>query len=119
MSDPKSSDGIIAMSQREAAVGLGMRKERWIEIESKAAALCPVDPGGKMLRLQLVALDLSAGVIGVDRVQVEAMLAGNQTECLVEVGTKFVDDACLTRIITRRLNAPAGQSCSAFKAADV
>src|SRR5438067_11598222 len=72
-----------------------------------------------MLRLQLVAIDPPAAVVGVDRVQINAMRAGNQAQSFVQIGAQLIDISGFAGIIAGRLNAAPRQSRGAFEATDV
>jgi hypothetical protein len=117
--DPKAAQPRIATGERKAAGGLGVRKERGIEIESQVARLRPIDPAREMLGRQLIALYFFSAILGIDGVQIEPMLAGNEPQCLLEVRLQLGGVSCPARIIAGGLDASAGQPGRAFKAADV
>src|SRR5262245_17010781 len=77
MRHPEPTNPFVTMSQRKPTVGLRMRKERRIEIEPHPVGLGPLDPRRKMLRQKFVALDLPPAVVGIDRMQIQPVLAGN------------------------------------------
>ena len=72
--DPELSDRAIRMRQREA-LGFRMREVRLVEIEPDAEPSRPVDPAGKVLRTDGIAIDTPPAELAVARVQVEAMAA--------------------------------------------
>src|SRR4029079_2359201 len=66
--DPEAADFFVVVGQSEAGIGQRGREESRVEVEAEAALLSPVNPGGKMFGLQLVAIDSAASVVGVDGV---------------------------------------------------
>src|SRR5688572_215568 len=119
MPDPEAADGFIPAGEREAAGRLRMREERAVEIEAHLATVGPVDPGGKMFRDQFIALDRSSARLRIDRVQVQPVAAGNQTQCLVQVCPQLLGIAGFAGIIACGLDAAIAESAGALEAAHV
>ena len=95
--DPELADALVGLGEREAVGRFGMREAGRIEIHADAATLGPVDPALEMLGRDLVAVDALAAELAVERVQVEAMLAGNQRIRFFEIGPQLVGRAGLAR----------------------
>jgi hypothetical protein len=57
---------------------------------------------------QRIALDTPAPVVGIDRVQVQSMLARNQAQGHFDIRPQLADISRLARIIPGRLNSAAG-----------
>src|SRR5208283_710150 len=91
--DPELADGLVRVRQRETAGGLGMREAGGIEIHADADGFGPVNPALEMFGADLIAVHFFAAEIAVKRVQVEAMLAGNERQRLLGVGTEFLRGA--------------------------
>src|SRR6476659_2049287 len=119
MCNPELAGGIVAAGQREAALGLRVREKGRIEIESHAAGFGPIDPAGKVFGPALIALDLLSPIVGIDGVQIQPVLAGNQAQRLVQIRTQLVSATRLAGIIARRLNAAAGQPRRALKTPNI
>ena len=117
--DPEAADAGVAMGQRETVGRLGMRKERGVEVQADAQLGRPVDPAPKVLGGDLVPLDRPAAVLQVDRVQAEAMPAGDEAECLGRVGAKLVGVACPAGVVAGGHDAAAAQSAGALESGHV
>src|SRR5262249_45762511 len=85
MLDPKTPDAFITATEREAAVRFGMRKEGAVEIEPQAVLFRPIYPCREMRRTELIALDGFSVRLRINCVQIEAMLARNEPECLLQI----------------------------------
>ena len=72
-----------------------------------------------MLGLDLVAIDLFAAELAVERVQVQAMFAGNERERLVEIGPEFIRSARLAWVIAGHGDTTAKTFTGVFKASYV
>ena len=108
------------MREREAAVGERVRKASGVEIHAKTAGLGPVDPTLEVLHGVGIAIHLAAAEVGITGVQVEAVLAGDQRQRLLEVSAQFVDRPGFPGVVASGLNAAAGEHCIwFFKTADV
>ena len=110
---------LSALGKREAVGRLRVREEGRVEIHADLLALGPIDPALEMLRLDLVAIDAAAAELAVEGVQVEAVLAGDQREGLVQVGAKFLGRAGLAGIVARDREAAAEFFARVLEAADV
>jgi hypothetical protein len=83
--DPKAADARVVMGQREAVGGIGVGEKRGIKIHPDPQRLGPIDPRPKMGRLDPVALDRPTVAVEVHRVEVQPVLAGDQTKNLLQV----------------------------------
>jgi hypothetical protein len=119
MLDPELADVFVRVRQREAVGRLGMREAGGVEIQADADFLGPVNPVLEMLRLDFVAVHFLAAELAVERVQVEAVLAGNERQRLLGVGAQFVRRAGLAGIIAGGDEAAAERAAEIFKAAHV
>ena len=97
--DPELADARVVAGQGKAVVGQGMREEGGVKVDAVVVLLGPVDPAGKMLGLELVALDLLAAGLGIDGVQVQPVRAGDQAVGLVQVAAQLVGVARLAGIV--------------------
>ncbi len=119
MSDPESPNAFVLAGQGKAGIGLRVGEERWIKIESQATGFGPIDPAGKVLGRELIPLDASATILSIDRMQIQSMPAGNQSQGRFQVTAKLVNVPRPPWIIARRLNAATGKSRFAFESADI
>ncbi len=87
------------MGQGEPFGGLGVGEKRGIEIQSHAALTGPINPILEVRRRQFVAFDAPPGGLGVNGVQVQPMLAGNEAKSLFQVGPQLI-----------RVSGPAGMA---------
>src|ERR1700736_3744792 len=101
MIHPEAPDAFITARQGEAAGCLGVREEGAVEIQTQAARFGPVDPRSEVRWAELVALHFAAAGLCIDGVQVQAMLAGDQPQCLLDVGTQLAGVACLAGEVAR------------------
>ena len=111
-----------------------MPSSRWLSVKPSAAFGCEKNVGLKSRPMPYSAaqsiqplemrgrdvgpLDLLAAVLQIDRVQAEAVLAGDQAHGLGGVGAKFVGVAGPAGIVARGHDA-AGQRADALEAGDV
>ena len=109
MLDPEIADGFVGVAQRKAVGGLGVRKVSWIEVHAQVVGLGPIDPALEVLGLDLVAVDVRPAVIEVAGVKIEAMVAGDDAERLLDVAPQLGDGASLPGIVAGGLNAAARQ----------
>ena len=80
-----------------------------IEVDAEAALLRELHPLAEVLRLHLVAIHLLAVLEDrVAGVQIDAVLAGNEGEGLVDVGHQLLGRAGLAGIVACRLDAAGG-----------
>src|SRR5580658_5372095 len=96
-----------------------MRKTGGVEIETETVLLRPGNPVRKMPWLDLVAIHFLATKFAVECVQIQAMLARDERECLVDVGTEFVWRAGFAGMIARDGESVAECAANIFKAANV
>ena len=119
MLDPKAADGGVAVRQRESAGGLGMGEVRRVEVHTDPQPAGPVDPAGKVDRLDLVAIDGFPARLEVDGVQVEPVAARNQAEGLPGVAAEFVGVTGLAGIAAGGHDPAAREARFVFKTAHV
>ncbi len=96
-----------------------MRKAGGVEVDAVAPGPGPVDPAREVLRRKLVALNPRVARLGVDRVEVEAVGAGNQAVGEVEVAAQLVGRARLTGIVAGRRDAAGQLRVGRLEAGDV
>src|SRR5688572_9015557 len=110
MTDPKFADGRVGVREREAGVGVFVREVGWVEVEAHAARLGPAEPAREVLRLELVAVDDLVAGLGVEGVKVEALLAGEEFQDLIEVGAHLVAVARAAGVTSGGHDAAAGEA---------
>ncbi len=116
--DPEAADALVAMAQREAVGRLRMREEGGVEIQADALRGRPIHPALEMLGRDVGSLDLLAAVFQINRVDAEAVLAGNEAHRLVGVGAKLVGVPRPAGIVAGGHDA-AGQRADALEAGHV
>ena len=85
MLDPEITDCFFRMRKREAIGCFRVCKTGRIEIHAHPVRLCPVDPPIEMLRFDFVTIDFFSAKLAIKCMEIEAVLTGNERECLVEV----------------------------------
>ena len=97
-----------------------MREECRVEIHADLAASGPVDPALEKLRRQRVAVDdFAFGMLGIERVKVQAMGSGDEAEGFVEIGAEMIGRARFPGIISGDGEPAAELSAGGFEPADV
>ena len=119
MLDPEIADRLLRVGEGEAVGRLGVGEAGGVEIHAHAVGFRPVDPTLEMLGLDFVAIDFFAAELAVEGVEVQAVLAGNEGERLVEVGAEFVRGAGLAGVVAGHRDAAAEAFAGVFEAADV
>ena len=114
--DPEAANALVGVGQGEAAGGLRVREKRGVEVHAEPAGLGPVKPPREVLRPQFVALDALAVSLGVDRMEVQAVRAGNQAEGLIQVRPKLIRVSGLAGVVARGRQSAAGLSARALEA---
>ena len=89
MIDPEAADPLIAMRKRETVRGFLMRKKRRIKIQPQATRPGPRNPLAEMPRSQRIAIHALPICLGIARVQIQAVLSGNQRKGFVDVRPQF------------------------------
>ncbi len=115
---PEAADALVAMAEREAVGGLRMGEERGIEVEADLLRGRPVHPTLEMLGRDVGPIDFLAAMFQVDRVNAEAVLAGDKAHGLVGVGAKLVGVPRPAGIVAGGHDA-AGQRADALEAGHV
>ena len=119
MLDPKCSNAFISVGERETASSLGVCKTGRIEVQANAAFLGPCNPVLKMLDVDLVAVDCSAGELPIEGVQIESVTAGDERHRLVDVFPQFLRRSRPTWIATGHSESAPDFFCSTLKASDI
>ena len=88
--DPKLADALVAMGEREPVVRVGVREKSGVKIKAKLLLFCPVDPALEVVWFQCTTLDCFSAGLGVGRMQIEAVIARDERECLGGIGSQFV-----------------------------
>ena len=78
------------MGERITIIRKRMREERGVEVERNAIVFRPLHPVGEMFGADLVAVNDFAVRFGIDGVEVETLLAGDEREGLFGVFTEHV-----------------------------
>ena len=119
MLDPEIADGFVGVRQRKAAVGLGMREQRRVEVQAVFVRRGPTDPVRKVLRAQLMAIDLAAMGFGVHGVQAQAMRTGDQAVHFIEIAAQFIGCARLAGVVARGRDTAAKAAIEILEAAHI
>ena len=117
--DPEFADALVVGGQGEAVRGKGMGEEGGVEIEAESLFLRPVDPGGKVLRADLVARDLLSARVEVDGVQGEFLFSGDELQGELEILSELVDVARFSGIVAGGLDAAREVAVRGLEARDV
>ena len=107
--DPELADAFVRAGEGEPVLSHGVREEGAIEVQTGHMALGPLDPTRELLHCEFVALYFLAAGLGIDRMKVQAMLAGNEAQRFFEIHSQLIGGAGLAGIIPRCLNPPAGE----------
>jgi hypothetical protein len=78
MLNPETTNGAIAMRQGETIRSFWMRKKGWVKIQSQVVSPGPINPALEMFGGQFIAIDAFAGSLGIRRMQIHSMFAGNE-----------------------------------------
>jgi len=106
--DPELPHARVGAGERQSVLHHRVREVGGVEVEADAVLFRPVDPAFEVLHFQFIALDLPAVGLGVDRVQVEPLLAGDEREHFVNICAQFFGVAGAARVV-------AGHSQSAVE----
>lgn len=96
--DPEAADGFVGVGEGKAGGGFRVGEIGGVEIEADRFRFGPIEPAGEVLGLERVAVDVGVAGFGVERVEVEALLAGKEFQDDVQVGAHFVAVAGATRV---------------------
>ncbi len=107
------------MRERETIRRLRVGEAGGVEIHAHAVGFRPVDPAFEVFGLDLVAVHLFAAELAVERVEVEAVFAGDERERRVEVRAEFIGRAGLAGVVAGHRDAAAEAFAGVFEAADV
>ena len=107
---PELADAIIRVREGEIVGRQRVREEGGVEVDADLLLLREIHPAGEVADIQLIAIDLLAVGLGVDRVQVQTLLAGDQADGLGEVRAQLIAVAGLAGVV-------AGGQGSAARAA--
>ena len=92
-----------------------MRKKRRVEVQGNPLVGRPIHPAPEMLGADFVPLDLPAAVFEINRVQAEAVFAGNEVHRPGGVGAEFLGRSRPAGVIARGHDAAVGQSADALE----
>ena len=106
MLDPEIADALVGVGEGEIVVGLFVGEEGRVEIEPDPLVLGPVDPGGEVAILDLVAVGRLVGV-EVEGVQVQPVAAGDVGVGELEIGAQLVGRAGAAGVVAGGLDAAA------------
>ena len=76
-----------------------------VEVEFCVILFTPVNPALEVGDIYLIAVDYLSLEIAVDLVEVQSVVARNETFCLQDVGSQLIDVTCLTWIVACTLDA--------------
>src|SRR5258706_8005067 len=96
-----------------------MRETGGVEVQTDAERLRPVDPAREVFEADGVAVHASRAKLTVERVQVEAMCAGDERQGLPGIAAELVGRARLARIIAGRRKAPTQLAVRLLESPDV
>src|SRR6185437_845130 len=117
--DPELANGRIAMGEGVTRIGFGMRKKSGVEIEADFLASCPVDPCLKMSRLERIAIDFVSTRLGIARMQIQTMPAGNERQSLFNIRSQFIRRPRLAGKISRDGKTTSQRQPRILKSSDV
>ena len=78
----------------------------------------PVNPAAEVRRFQLIALDPHAAGLGIHGVEIDAVLAGEKLQRLLEIGAKLVAVGRAAHVVAGRQDA-AREHRVALEAGDI
>ena len=107
-------DAPIALAHSDPAI-----RDFWIEVDSKLAVLCPVNPSLEVFGFNLVPIDFLPSELSVGCMEVQSMLARDECECLIQIRTKFVGCSRLAGIIPGHRESSAEITLRILEPADV
>ena len=106
MLHPESSGALVGTGQG-LGVAFGMGEKGRVEVTAHATRLAKFHPFGKMLGLELVAIDPTAVFLiknGIAGVKIELYRAGHERDDLINILHQLRGSGCLARVIARGLN---------------
>ena len=103
VTDPEITHVLFGAGNGKAFLYQRVAEQGGVEVDAEAVLLCPGYPGLEVLVLELVAINpgVFLGEDGVARVQVDALLAGDQACCLLEVGHELFGGGGAARVVAR------------------
>ena len=103
--DPEFADRLVRMRECEPIGGERMGEIARIEINPESPRLAPIHPALELSDRVGIAIHTASGKVGVAGMDIQSVLAGNERERLVEIGTELRDRAGLAGIVARGLDA--------------
>ena len=103
--DPELAHAAICTREGEARGGLRMGEVSGIEIQTDLPGFRPCEPAVEMRWREFIAIDGGGAGLGVERVQVQALHAGEKPQHLIKIGAHFVAIAGASRITAGRHDA--------------
>ena len=119
MLDPEIADAFVRMRERESICGFRVSETGWVEIHAHLVLLCPIDPVIEMFRLDLIAIHIFSAELAVECMKVEAMFAGDEGECFIEVRAEFIWRAGFSWIISCHRDPAAESFAVGFKSTNI
>ena len=116
--DPVFANPRVGTGKGQVGCGFRVSEVGRIEIESRLLFSCPVDPALEVGGGDFVACDSSSG-IQIDGMEIQSFCAGDQGECLGQIGAELLDVPGAAGIIPCGEN-PAGSAAGIrFKSGDI
>ena len=119
MAYPEGADLIVGIGKGKAFGRLGMAEEGGVEIQAHVVLLGKLYPLGKVLGLQLVAVDRLAIEDGVDGVKIDLLFAGDQLQSDLQIGHQLFGSAGLAGIVAGGLDTAGEGAAQVFKTDNV
>ena len=102
--DPELADPFVVRAQGETVGGKGMGEEGGVEVKTEAVFLRPVDPGGEVLRADLVPRDFLSARVQVDGVEGEFLLSGDEDRFSHESKKYLLSDEEMAKLQSKVFN---------------
>ena len=102
--NPEIPDIVVGICQGEVSA-FGMRERGAVEVERHVVFAAPFHPRSKVRLVNLVAVNHTTAEVGIDLVQTQPVLSGDEALGLHDVGSQLVDVPGLSRVVSRALDA--------------
>ena len=96
--NPELANAFVAMREGEAVSRFWMCEARRVEVEAEPVGFGPGNPVLKVRDFDFVAVHLLAAKFAIHRVEIDAMLAGNQRQRLLQIHSKLVGSTRLAGV---------------------
>ena len=117
--EPELADCLFRVGEGEAIRRFRVCEAGGVEVHAHAIGFRPIDPGGEMGRFDFIAIHFFAAELAVERVQVEAVFAGDEGKRLVEIRAEFFRCPGFAGVVARHRDATAETFAGVFKATHV